>query len=226
MEQKQRLFIYDRKEMGILILLAGMVAVFAFTLGVHLGKKVEVHQAAAPNPETPVTMAATVSDEVPNRQDLTEQAKGAPHAADESLNQAIHDEVTRTGVRLEVKRQVDLPKDVKSANGGATTLHAAGTTSAVTDSSQIPAFARPAPTGKYTLQVGSYPSISEAKDQTDGLEALGLKPFLREASLKGKGIWFRIFVGGYESKEAAEKAGVRYRGQHVLESFIVAKNPE
>jgi cell division septation protein DedD len=220
MEQKQRLFIYDRKEMGILILLAVMVTVFAFTLGVHLGKKVEIHQAGvAADPNAPVPLAATAPDELPNRQDLTEQGKGAPHAADESLNQAIHDEVTRTGVRLEVKRQVDLPTDVRSPTEGATTLHSVLVT-------QIPAFERPAPSGKFTLQVGSYPSVADAKDQTDGLEALGLKPYLREASLKGKGVWYRIFVGGYASKEAAEKAGEQYRGQHVLESFIVAKKPE
>ena len=40
MEQKQRFFIYDRKEMGVLLFLGVMVAIFAFTLGVHLGKKV------------------------------------------------------------------------------------------------------------------------------------------------------------------------------------------
>lgn len=79
------------------------------------------------------------------------------------------------------------------------------------------------PEGRFTLQIGSYPSIREAKDQVDSMEALGLQPVLRVAEIKGKGKWFRVYLGGFSSRDDAEKAGEGYRSQHVIDSFIVAK---
>ena len=40
MERKKRLFIYEGKELTVLVILGSTVAAFAFTLGVHLGKRV------------------------------------------------------------------------------------------------------------------------------------------------------------------------------------------
>jgi cell division protein FtsN len=239
MEQKQRFFIYDRKEMGVLLLLGVMVAIFAFTLGVHLGKRVGPHGVAG-GPADAETIP-TVPDKIPNRQELTEQAKGAQQAADESLNQALHDEVARTGIKLDTPRQVELPDKPVAKNAGATTGDRSAQevkpvakteakhetpVKAETKPAQAEADAvalhRPAPAGKFTLQIGSYPVLDEARDQSDSLEALGMKPFMRPAEVKGKR-WFRLYVGGFKTKDAAEKMGARYVSQHMVEAYIVSK---
>jgi cell division protein FtsN len=226
MEQKQRFFIYDRKEMGVLLLLGVMVAIFAFTLGVHLGKRVGP-QVVAHGPGDAET-APTIPDKLPNRQELTEQAKGAQQAADESLNQALHDEVTRTGIKLDTPRQLALPEKPVSKNAGATTgsppvEHAdhAGTAPKSGGPDAV-ALRRAAPAGKFTLQIGSYPAFEEARDQADSLEALGLKPYMRKAEVRGKS-WYRLYVGGFDAKEAAEKVGSRYVSQHMIDAYIVSK---
>lgn len=214
MEQKQRFFIYDRKEMGVLLLLGVMVAIFAFTLGVHLGKRVGSHTlAAAPADADSVP---TVPDKIPNRQELTEQSKGAQQAADESLNQALHDEVARTGIQVDTPHQVKLPEKPVSENAGATTG------AAPQPEADAIALHRPVPVGKFTLQIGSYPTMEEARDQADSLEALGLKPVMRPADVKGKR-WYRLFAGNFNSKELAEKAGAQYVSQHMIDAFIVSK---
>ncbi len=235
MEHKQRLFIYDRKEMGVLILLAIMVSVFAFTLGVHLGKKVGLKMPAEGG-DTPA--AATQHDELPNRQELTEHGKGVNAAVEESLNQALHDEVGRTGIKLEVPRQVDLPQTSKSAAQTKATQLPEGTTEPKKSASPtgeaapaeaiagVPAALRPAPEGVFTLQIGSHPNLDEAKDQVEALEKLGFKPYLRAAEVKGKGKWFRIFLGGYPTKDVAEKAGQKFQSEQVVESFVVSKITE
>lgn len=260
--QKQKFFIYDRKEMGVLLILGVMVAVFAFTLGVHLGKRVGGPVVAhAPGDAEAVP---TVPDKIPNRQELNEQSKGAQQAADESLNQALHDEVARTGIKIDTARQVQLPDKPISKEGGATTSndahgkehsavvaaappasashasashgtgvpapsrsatepsHPASAGGASSDVSDSVALHRSAPAGKFTLQIGSYPALDEARDQADSLEALGLRPYMRQANVKGRD-WFRLYVGGYESKEAAEKIGSRYVRQHMIDAYIVAK---
>lgn len=251
MEQKQRFFIYDRREMAVLLLLGVMVAVFAFTLGVHLGKRVGGH-AIATGPGDAETVP-TVPDKIPNRQELTEQAKGAQQAADESLNQALHDEVARTGIRLDTPRQLALPEKPIARNGGATTgsppvemtdgkepaaaqpadkaaapaatepeKAAAEPRSEAKPENDAVALHRQAPAGRYTIQIGSFPVLEEARDQADSLEALGLKPYMRQATVRGK-VRYRLFFGGYDSRETADKAGKRYVSQHMIEAYVVSK---
>ncbi|MCM2323985.1 MAG: SPOR domain-containing protein [Oligoflexia bacterium] len=228
MERKQRFFIYDRKEMGVLLLLGVMVAFFAFTLGVHLGKRV------GPKGQNPSGFEAsalpTVSDKLPNRQEIQDQTKNAQATVDESLSQALHDEVVRTGVKLDVPRQVQLPEKPRAKEAGATTPAVEAPLSlpkaAEAKVEVLEAARRVTPAGKFTLQIGSYPSLAEAKDQVDSMEALGLKPFLRAAEIKGKGKWYRVYLGGFVSKDEAEKAGQTHRAQHVIDSYILSKMPE
>src|SRR4051812_45531783 len=118
MEQKQRLFIYGRKEMAVLILLGVMVALFAFTLGVHLGKRVMGKGALhAIGEHAPV---GTISDQVPSKPELKDQARGAQQASDEAIQKAVHDEVAKTGLKLDNPKTLELPKETKTKNAGAT----------------------------------------------------------------------------------------------------------
>jgi cell division protein FtsN len=211
-----------------------MVSIFAFTLGVHLGKKVGLKGSSAGGDTAPVS---TVADPLPNRQELTEQGKGAPQAVDESLNQTLHDEVGRTGVKIEVPRQVELPSESRATSAGATSTVVSPDSKEAkaeprdekipeAELASIPAALRPASEGEFTLQVGSHQTLDEARDQVDGIETLGFKPFLRAALVKGKGVWYRVFMGGFPSKESADKAGQRFQSQHVIESYVVTKNAD
>src|SRR5690349_10995470 len=101
MSEKHRVFIYDRKEMAVLTLLGIMVAVFAFTLGMHLGKRVGGKGIAmgAGAPGTPAL--ETKPDQVPDGKDLSDESKGVQQAADESASQTLHEELERTGAKLD-----------------------------------------------------------------------------------------------------------------------------
>lgn len=247
MEQKQRLFIYDRREVVILVTLGLMVAAFAFTLGVHLGKKVTTKALTSATAEVPQT--PTLQDNLPNRQELTEQARNAQQAADDELSHTLHEEVEKTGIKLKTPRQVDLPSETKTKNGGATTLkteavapvpqtvspkkdieelNKAAEQLAATDTAIEPR-EKPAEKtgadaahGKFTLQIGSFPSAEEAKSKMDELRSQGLRPFVRSADVKGLGKRFRLFVGDFSSREDAEKAGKKYQSERVIESYLVS----
>ena len=251
MEQKQRLFIYDRREVVILVTLGMMVAAFAFTLGVHLGKKVTTKALTSATAEVPQT--PTLQDNVPNRQELTEQARSAQQAADDELSHTLHEEVEKTGIKLKTPRQVDLPSSVKSKNAGATTvkteavapvpqpvspkkdieeLNKAADAISTKDSAKEPDdgsssqasdnSAAESAHGKYTLQIGSFPSAEEAKSKMDELRAQGLRPFVRSADVRGMGKRFRLFVGDFSSREDADKAGKKYQSESLIESYLVS----
>lgn len=244
MDKKQRFFIYDRKEVGVLLLLGVLVAVFAFTLGVHLGKKVSGKGAVIGG--THFESATTVADGADIAHDqVLNQPSGVPvSGAEDMMSQALHDEVVKTGVRLEDTHQVVLPGKAKSVNAGATTLKNEKPVTAQTtagsqnrysnDSKEAPlpqrgksvvtqTVTRVASGSEYLLQIGSFPSSAEAKARLQDLEASGLKPKIQEADLKKKGHWFRIYVGAFPSKEKAEMAGEQYKSQGLIQSYVIAK---
>lgn len=217
MKNKQRLFIYDRKEIIVLFLIVVMAGVFAFTLGVHLGKRVGPKGMMATSNETP--LATTLQDKLPNRQELDEQGQGSQQAIQETLSQELHNEVTRTGLKLEDQRQVDLPEKPKTKTAGATHLD----THPPADI--IPKKAQEAHAGAFSLQIGSYPNEGEAKKQLAALERNDLKGFIREVELKGKGKWYRLYLGSFSSKSLAEQAGAKYKGSRKISSYMVLKVP-
>lgn len=218
MQQKQRLFIYDRKEMGVLLLLAALVAIFAFTMGVHLGKRV------GPKPpelaETAAPLGEGVEDRTGSAQDLTDQNKGAALETEEALDKAAHDEVSRTGLKLDQPKQVDLPAESKSEKMDR--AEKKNNTDESLKVEDLPAFKREAPAGKYWLQIGSHQKIEEAQALIAKKEALGLKPFLRIANLAGRGQWYRVYIEGYPNKAAADLGGTDLQKKGLIESFVVA----
>ena len=229
--------------MGVLILLGVMVAIFAFTLGVHLGKRVNPKPVSvhtdAPDAET----AQTLPDKVPDKHDITEQAKGVESAADESLGQALHEEVIKTGIKLDQPRQIELPKNSRSAKGPsepppshvreaapessasheshdetlAEAEHAAD--ESATESAEPAASAG----GQFAVQVGSYPSQREAQHYANTLKAKHLATSIQSAEVKGKGKWYRVFAGRFATRAEAESAGDTYKAKHLIDSFVIAK---
>jgi cell division protein FtsN len=75
----------------------------------------------------------------------------------------------------------------------------------------------------FTLQVGSFAELTEARTHLKAYEDAGLKPTIHGAEIKGKGKWYRIYVGEFASKEDAEKAGKDFHSKNLIHSFIVAK---
>jgi septal ring-binding cell division protein DamX len=214
MDKKQQFFIYERKEIGVLFLLGLTVAVFAFTLGVHLGKRVgsgkmvaESEKSAAPLP---------VINNSPSREEMGEPDKKdsvttSQASADENLGQVLHDEVMKTGVKMDAARQVQLPEKTETKVAGATEDTA--------KEKETP----PHAVLPYTLQVGSFSDLGEAKARIVGFEAAGLKPSIHTADLKTKGKWYRIYIGEFASIRDAEKAGKQFHAKNMIQSFIVAK---
>lgn len=195
MGNKDKLFIYDRKEMGVLISLGLMVALFAFTLGVHLGKRVGPKSiATAPQATYP---AVTVPDAVPERNEIAEQTKGISQKGDETLTQALRAEVLKTGLKLDIPRPLELPNNTINRK----------------ESKQA----------GYTLQIGSFAVMDEATDRMKKLVSAGLTDaFIQEVDLKEKGKRYRVYAGHFESMEEAKQVGTQYQSKNTIESFIIS----
>lgn len=59
--------------------------------------------------------------------------------------------------------------------------------------------------GSFTVQIGASPDRGEAARLEARARAAGLKPYVSEANLGAKGIWFRIRVGAFRDRETAAR---------------------
>lgn len=231
LDRKRRLFIYDRKEVGVLILLGVGVALFAFTLGVHLGKQVVPKAIETASEAKPAETLTTAETQAPSRVEISQEVKNVPAAVDETLDQSLRDEIAKTGMKVDKTRQLELPKNLheetsKPEVGAKETAEpkAEPKTEKKTAKTEPKVAAEPAG-GRYTLQVGSYPSLHDAEPVLLQLNENGLRAEVREVELAGKGKWFRLFVGQFDSVKEAEKAGKSFKKERRIAEFVVVKAP-
>lgn len=211
MNQNKFLFIYHRREILIFLIMITMSCIFAFTLGVHLSKEITPLKPTIALEQAP-PLVSTLSDQTPNPQELTAPGENAQASLDQRLSSELKKEALESPVRLDHPRQLKLPSQTKSTHGGATTLKFAQ--KSLTSPDRL----------SYSLQVGSYPSLKEAKHQFSALNQSELKPDLREVEIEGKGKWYRIYLGHFSDRKAAELAGQTYRSQNKISSYIVTQS--
>lgn len=219
MDQRRKLFIYDRKEVGILILLGVGVALFAFTLGVHLGKQVVPPAAETVADSGSIDPVDATKSQNPNRNEIANEVKHVPEAVEETLDQNLRDEVAKTGLQVDAKKPLSFPTQTKAES-----KPGIGANDRTPDPASRAA-PKAAPGGRYTLQVGSYPSLDEAEPMLLKLNEQGLRAQVKEVEIRGKGKWFRLFVGEFQTVSDAEKAGKTYKDESRIGEFVVVRAP-
>jgi cell division septation protein DedD len=64
----------------------------------------------------------------------------------------------------------------------------------------------PAVRGKYHVQVVSLKEKEKAERLCEKLVSLGYSPRIKTAELQNRGVWFRVFLEGFDSQEQAQRA--------------------
>ncbi len=85
-----------------------------------------------------------------------------------------------------------------------------------------PAVAPPAPTkGNLTIQVASFNDQAQANDRVARLRAAGVDARVVRADIPGKGLWYRVQIGGFGTREEAMSYGNQLRSKGAVQDFIV-----
>ncbi|OGQ04209.1 MAG: hypothetical protein A3F82_07720 [Deltaproteobacteria bacterium RIFCSPLOWO2_12_FULL_44_12] len=78
------------------------------------------------------------------------------------------------------------------------------------------------PTAKpFSIQVGAYPNVDEAHTMVDRWKAKGYPAYLVSADIPNRGRWYRVRLGGFESKEDAQDFIDKLQGNEEVEAFVV-----
>ena len=72
----------------------------------------------------------------------------------------------------------------------------------------------------HVLQISSFRSPDEAGILVRRMEKKGYRPYIQQADLGSKGIWYRVFLGPYASKEKAQAASISLKAKEKLDSLV------
>ncbi len=79
-----------------------------------------------------------------------------------------------------------------------------------------------APNGAFTLQLSASQNKTEADRFATRLRDRGYAPFIVEATVPGKGTWYRVRMGSFASKEAATRYLQDFRRETQLDAFVAS----
>ena len=206
MEDNAKVFVFEKKEIFLIFVFVVIMSVTCFTLGVNLGKKLALDKSGvtAADMKT-VEMKSTQEEDV-------EATMDAPQLSDEEKLQKLMEE---SKDKLNTELQQFSAQDPKVENKEAVAP-------AVQPKSEVSV--ANAQTGKYTIQLGSYATMDEAKQFAEGFTVRGYNPILNEVIIAEKGTWYRVSLGLFgtvaEAKEYIKKEATLFQGQDYVISEI------
>ncbi|MGE3262786.1 MAG: SPOR domain-containing protein [Bacteriovoracia bacterium] len=255
MSDKPSLYVVEKREVVILVVLFVLVTVLAFTMGVRygesVGKKVAQEQSAAEavhNGSEAQAVGGTLGA-VPAHGEPAphgEAEHGAAPAKDEHGN-AAHDEhaeeskpetAAKDGGESDdvppAKEAADKNSDESLLNAlkeagveppGGKTAGNAKLPAEVKSKASSQKEVKKIPSGTYVIQVGSHPTRSEAEAQARQLSAKKVKAEILAPVKDRQGEWHRVVVGSYKTKRDAEREANALKARRAIISFFVWRLP-
>lgn len=80
------------------------------------------------------------------------------------------------------------------------------------------------PTGAFTLQLSAYQKKDEAERFAGRLRDKGYAPYIIEATVPEKGTWYRVRMGRFGTKEAAQRYLTDFKRETQLSAFVAGAN--
>lgn len=250
MSDKPSLYVVEKREVVILVVLFVLVTVLAFTMGVRygesVGKKAAQEQLAASAEHSGAASEAT-GGTLGAASGAGEHGAAAGHgeaAKDEHGSAEHHDEADK-GAKPEVAAKsgehdpeaAPPAKDAADKNSDETLLNAlkeagveppGGKTvnnAKLPPEVKAPKEVRRIPSGTYVIQVGSHPTRSEAEAQVRQLSAKKVSAEILPAAKDRQGEWHRVVVGKYKNKREAERDANALKNRRAIVSFFVWRLP-
>ena len=178
MEENNKVIVFEKKEIILILIFVLVLIVTSFTLGIRLGKKLAFDDAGIKKEDVKaVELKSTVEEDA----EVT-VSEDARLTDEEKLKKLMEESKSRLTDELE-KFSTDESSAAPKADTPST----------------------PSPmAGKYTIQLGSYNNIEEAKQFAEGFTVRGYSPIINEVKIEGKGTWYRVSLGLFDTVDEAK----------------------
>ena len=180
MEENNKVVIFEKKEIILVFIFVVVLIITSFTLGIRLGKKLAFNDSGVKE-EDVKTVELKSADEEDVEAIVTEDAKLTDEEKLKKLMDESKNKLSDELQKFSAEEKVTLAEPAKdSATEG------------------------PKVDGKYTIQLGSYNTVEEAKQFAEGFTVRGYNPIVNEVIIDGKGTWYRVSLGIFKTVEDAK----------------------
>ncbi|MBF0315520.1 MAG: SPOR domain-containing protein [Oligoflexia bacterium] len=245
MDEKNKVFVFDKKEVALIFIFMLLTALTSFAVGVKVGRNFSLHLAGITPEDQKAVQLKSIAEE--NMDQVIQETQ-----AHKTVEVGKQENSDKTYQKLEeefekMNRQIINSETKTTTSTATTTTNATEHTTAelATTSERAPASSaittqsheatadiidnhsekpKVALSGKYTIQLGSYQQESDAIKFADGFRIRGYNPILSEVRIPDKGIWYRVSLGTFnsisEAKEYISKEESLFQGQdYVITEF-------
>jgi cell division septation protein DedD len=215
-KKQPKVFVLAKIEMVLLLFFFLLMTVTSFIFGIRLGKKqaesflgVTTEHAQ----ESHLSVKSKLEEEAHVDSAAHETEVFKDHATEGSAHGPDVDEETLKKLQNEFQQinAQDVAKDVIASPQEVTTSEPQPEAAEATQAPPLayendPSLLKPDASfiGKFTIQLGAYRTMDEAKNFAKGFMTQGYKPLIKETDLPGKGTWYRVSLGVFESISSAK----------------------
>ncbi len=225
MDEKTKLYVFSKREVALIFLFMFLIALTSFVFGVKIGKSYSYGQSGLEPVDRQRVELMSGQEEAVNEV-LDESQKAAPSDMPEmkgpdmndlnkKLEQHIKEETSEQGApkvkaAAPVEKAPEVSNQMVEPAPGVEVPSTAG--AGATGDDQY--------SGKYTIQLGSHRSLDEAEAFAEGFRVRGYNPIVNEVEIPGRGVWYRVSLGAFESiteaKEYVKKENSLFQGQEYV----------
>lgn len=177
MEENNKVIIFEKKEIILILIFVVVLIITSFTLGIRLGKKLALNESGIKEEDVKAVELKSTAEEDAEAT-ISEDAK----LTDEEKLKKLMDE-SKNRLTNELDKFSTDDKAPMSTEGA---------------DNKSPM------SGKYTIQLGSYNTVDEAKQFAEGFTVRGYSPIINEVKIEGKGTWYRVSLGIFNSVDEAK----------------------
>ncbi len=181
MEENNKVIIFEKKEIILVLIFVIVLIITSFTLGIRLGKKLSLNEAGIQESDVKALELKSTLEEDAEKTVASE----AEVSDEEKLKKLMEESKERLTDELEKFSSEEKPA-----------LQSTDT--------QTSAEAANPMAGKFTIQLGSYNTIEEAKQFAEGFTVRGYSPIINEVKIPQKGNWYRVSLGLFNSVDEAK----------------------
>jgi septal ring-binding cell division protein DamX len=178
MEENNKVIVFEKKEIILVLIFVLVLIITSFTLGIRLGKKLAFTDAGIKEEDIKsVELKSTVEEDAEST--VSEDSKLTD---EEKLKKLMDESKTRLTDELEKFSSEEKPSSSKVSSNSSKSAMA----------------------GKFTIQLGSYNNLEEAKQFAEGFTVRGYSPIINEVKIADKGTWYRVSLGLFDSVDEAK----------------------
>ena len=206
MEENNKLFVFEKKEVILIFVFIILIAIISFTLGVRTGKELSLKHDNYTNEDINNINLKSVDEEYVEQvvkkdndfeNSMENSAEGEAKSLDaKAMEQRLKEEMEKLASESDhVPMEGDKPETESNAPSKMEEQSPQANNSESSDNNF---------TGKYTIQLFSHQNESAAQEFADVFRLKGYDVIINEVVIPGKGKWYRVSIGVFDNMNDAK----------------------